>query len=418
MPRESCAANRAFLVGNVARTSLPLALVAVALASACSRAPGPVASRGDASGPPPAPSAIQRPPAHASAMAAAAPPSAALPALPREDLAHLFQSLSEPGEYFFSDNIISNETSYLQVAERLATSTPPGGAYLGVGPEQNFTYIALTKPSLAFIVDIRRDNALLHLLYKAMFDEARTRAEWLTLLLGRPYEAAADPSPTGDVRAVLTHAQRHAPDAEHFATTHERLVTHLIKDLGIALSPTDREHLEKMHRRFFAQQLELRFELHEANGRTYPTLAELLVAKDPQGNASGFLASQAAFDAIAELERENRVIPIVGDFAGTQALQGIAAELSRRKLRVTTFYVSNVEQYLMEPAKWSQYVANVKALPVHPEGAFIRSYLDQGRRHPQQLEGHRTATFLQGFGPFQARSAAGYKTFWQLCTDG
>lgn len=44
-----------------------------------------------------------------------------------------------------------------------------GGAYLGVGPEQGFSYIDEIEPKLAIIIDIRRDNLLLHLLMKAMF---------------------------------------------------------------------------------------------------------------------------------------------------------------------------------------------------------------------------------------------------------
>jgi hypothetical protein len=58
-----------------------------------------------------------------------------------------------------------------------------GGAYLGVGPDQNFSYIADIRPAVAFIVDIRRDNLLLHLLFKALFADAGTRVEYLAGLL-------------------------------------------------------------------------------------------------------------------------------------------------------------------------------------------------------------------------------------------
>ncbi len=43
------------------------------------------------------------------------------------DLSSLIQSLSEPGGFFDTDNIISNETSYMQVVEQLR---PVGGATL------------------------------------------------------------------------------------------------------------------------------------------------------------------------------------------------------------------------------------------------------------------------------------------------
>ena len=64
-----------------------------------------------------------------------------------------------------------------------------GGAYVGVGPDQNFSYIAAIRPDVAFIVDVRRDNLLLHLLFKSLFTLARTRVEYLALLLGRPVPA-------------------------------------------------------------------------------------------------------------------------------------------------------------------------------------------------------------------------------------
>ena len=64
-----------------------------------------------------------------------------------------------------------------------------GGAYIGVGPDQNFSYIAAIRPDVAFIVDVRRDNLLLHLLFKSLFSLARTRVEYLALLLGRQVPA-------------------------------------------------------------------------------------------------------------------------------------------------------------------------------------------------------------------------------------
>ena len=52
-----------------------------------------------------------------------------------------------------------------------------GGAYIGVGPDQNFSYIARIRPSVAYIIDIRRDNLLLHLLFKALFARAPDRVD-------------------------------------------------------------------------------------------------------------------------------------------------------------------------------------------------------------------------------------------------
>ena len=100
--------------------------------------------------------------------------------------------LSESGGYFDSDNIISNEASYLQIASQLTKVGVHGGVYIGVGPDQNFSYIALIRPSIAFMLDIRRDNLLEHLLFKSLFAMSRNRLEYLCLLFGKPVPADID----------------------------------------------------------------------------------------------------------------------------------------------------------------------------------------------------------------------------------
>src|SRR6185503_20104852 len=118
-------------------------------------------------------------------------------------LAPLSAELSEPSGYFDTDNLISNETSYLQVAESLADSAPKGGVYIGVGPDQNFTYIARVRPRYAFIVDIRRQNMLQHLLFSALMARADDPYQYLCLLFSRPCPAATPEGARGGIDGVL-----------------------------------------------------------------------------------------------------------------------------------------------------------------------------------------------------------------------
>ncbi|HEU4389826.1 MAG TPA: hypothetical protein VFV34_18625, partial [Blastocatellia bacterium] len=92
--------------------------------------------------------------------------------IPAAEFARLVRDLSEEGGYFRSDNFTSNETAYLHVIDKLRQMGATGGAYVGVGPEQNFTYIAKIKPRIAFIVDIRRQAIIQHLMFKAIFELA------------------------------------------------------------------------------------------------------------------------------------------------------------------------------------------------------------------------------------------------------
>ena len=404
------------------RLLAPTSLVVLLAANGCSDAAAPDPIRAAPGAPPvmsaaPATSAAAAPTgtqaAEGIASAAAAPEGAA----GLGKFSELVATLSEPSGEFFSDNLISNETSYLQVAGELA-ARPAGGVYLGVGPEQNFTYIALARPSAAFILDIRRDNLIQQLHYKALFVEARSRSHFLALLLGRPWDAEGDPGPGADIEAVIAHAEKNPADEATLAATLTRVRRRIEEEWGVALNANDRKSLDLVAKRFHERQLDIRFELHEKSGRRYPKLRELFTQGDPKGAQRGFLASEEGFRFVQRMQKEHRVIPLVGDFGGDRAMPSLAALLREKGLAVSAFYVSNVEQYLLEPKVWEKWRRNVAALPAREDALFIRAYLDQGRRHPKQMEGHRTATVLSRFADFTARQEKKpYRSFWDVSTD-
>jgi hypothetical protein len=111
------------------------------------------------------------------------------PALPAElsdqDFWQLIVDISEPDGHFEDENFVSNETGYQRVMQRLQEAVQPGGVYVGVGPEQNFSYIAGMRPAMAFIIDIRRENRSLHLFYKALFELSTDRADFVSRLFSR-----------------------------------------------------------------------------------------------------------------------------------------------------------------------------------------------------------------------------------------
>src|SRR5262249_31705985 len=92
---------------------------------------------------------------------------------------------SEPGGNFEYENFVSNEVSYMDILPDVARIVKPGGAYLGVAPEQSFTYVAAIKPKVAFILDIRRQNMLELLMYKALFEMSPNRLEFISRLFSR-----------------------------------------------------------------------------------------------------------------------------------------------------------------------------------------------------------------------------------------
>src|SRR5262245_10462205 len=128
------------------------------------------------------------------------PVSETLPArLTNQEFWNMITDFSEPGGVFPSDNFLSNESGYKEVIPALLKTVKPGGAYIGVGPEQNFTYIVALRPKIAFIIDIRRQNMIGHLLYKALIEMSPDRADFLARLFSRPRPPGLDTTTTADV---------------------------------------------------------------------------------------------------------------------------------------------------------------------------------------------------------------------------
>ena len=333
-------------------------------------------------------------------------------------LAQMIYALSEPGGYFDSDNLISNETSYLQVSETLSAEVPKGGVYLGVGPDQNFTYIAQLRPRWAFILDVRRQNMLEHLLFNALFAEANDPYQYLCRLFSRPCPTKT-PAETGSgIEGTLRALEAVAPSEAAFAANLKAAQRHVEGRLGVALTLQDRADLESVYRAFFDEQLDIRFRTHRRPwAGNHPSYATLLVERSPGGRFGHFLASAEAYGVVRDLERSGHVVPVVGDFAGPQALRAIGHLLRERDEHVSVFYLSNVEFYLLRNDALDRFAANLKELPLGPDSLFIRACFNYGRAHPAGIPGHRSTTLLQRIPRFLELEAEGaYQTYWDLCT--
>ncbi len=114
-----------------------------------------------------------------------------------QTLARVAADLSEPETGPPADNLLSNEDSVFRVGDRVAQMAPREGVYLGVGPDQNLTLIAHAEPSLAFVIDFRRRNTLLHLVHKALISLA-PHAGRLPDPPPRPRPRPLPPDPTAD----------------------------------------------------------------------------------------------------------------------------------------------------------------------------------------------------------------------------
>jgi hypothetical protein len=310
----------------------------------------------------------------------------------------LVSALSEPGGSFISDNYVSNESTFQRVIPDLGQRTRPGGVYLGVGPDQNFTYIAAIEPRMAFIVDIRRQNLLLHLMYKALIELSRDRVEFLSRLFSRPVPALVDR--TAAARVLLDALAGAAPDEEWFRRNIEGVRDHLVRRHGFALSSGDVEGITQIYRAFFQAGPDLRYAYPH---RWFPTFADLVLETDDRGEPHSYLASDVAFRRVKTLQANNLIVPIVGDFAGAKALRAVGRYLRAHGATVSVFYTSNVEFYLFEDARWKDFAANVASLPIDDSSVFIRAYF----AGPRSQAGSRSKTELEPIGNALAASHQG-----------
>jgi hypothetical protein len=333
-------------------------------------------------------------------------------------LAPLSAELSESSGYFDTDNLISNETSYLQVAEALADSAPKGGVYIGVGPDQTFSYIARVRPRYAFILDIRRQNMLQHLLFSALLAQADDPYHYLCLLLSRPCPAATPEGARTGIDGVLQAVDAEKPSEAAFDANLEAAYQHIEGTLKFKVRARDRMDIRNIYRAFFDEQEEIRFRTFgRTSGSYHPTYRMLLSARSPGGRFGSFLSSREDYDFVRGLSRAQRIVPVVGDFAGPDALRNIGRWVREHGLNVSAFYTSNVEFYLVRNGVFDRFVANVRELPHGPDSVIIRACFDYGRSHPLEIPGHRSVLLLQRLPRFLELAGNGtYSSDWDVCT--
>ncbi len=320
------------------------------------------------------------------------------------------EMLSGEAGYFDTDNLISNESSYLHVIGQLHDLNIQGGAYLGVGPDQNFSYIAHVRPSIAFIVDIRKDNLLLHLLYKSLFELSDDRVAFLAALFGKelpdPREDAADLA----VEEIMQRIDHMPPlDSNRRKMLAARIEIRL-RDFGYPLNEEDLRTIHRFHDTFIRLGPDLRFTSHNRSPRPYyPTYRQLAMENDEEGRHASFLASEAHYRYVKQLQEADRVIPVQGNFADPEVIPAIGAYLDEMGEEVTAFYTSNVEYYLMYQRQYPSFLDNVSRLPINDKSVVIRSYFNRYRSsHPLTVPGYASTQLLQRITDMIAHPEATY----------
>ena len=72
----------------------------------------------------------------------------------------LVTEFSEPNGPYPYENYVGNEVMLQRMIPAARKATKPGSVYVGIGPEQNFTYALALEAKMAFGVDIRLQNMM------------------------------------------------------------------------------------------------------------------------------------------------------------------------------------------------------------------------------------------------------------------
>jgi hypothetical protein len=290
----------------------------------------------------------------------------------------LITDLSEPAGYFRSENLVSNEHTLQYVIPALTSSVRQGGVYMGVAPDQNFTYILAVRPRIAFIVDIRRGNLLQHLLYKAIIELSADRAEFVSRLFSKPRPPGLGPRSTVD--QIFDAFAQQETDRDLYPVNLRAIEEHLTKKHGFPLTPEDLEHLEAIYFEFFWAGPGLRYTVGPIGGTSFgrgggnfPTWEEMIRQTDWEGQSRSYLATEDGFKFLKAFQEKNLLVPVMGNFAGPKAIRAVGRYVRDHGATVTAFYVSNVEQYLFQDGLFDAWARNVATLPVDDASTFIRS---------------------------------------------
>ena len=319
--------------------------------------------------------------ARLAAQAAASPGAArAVSALPERlsdsSFWNLVTDISEPGGYFrITDNFTSNEIEVGELSSLLRSTGVTGGVFLGVGPEQNLSYIAAIHPKMAFIVDIRRQAVMQHLMFKAMFELARDRADFISLLFARPRPAGID-STTG-IQKIWDLYWPVRTDSATGMSTARRIEDQLTRTHGFKFTKEETGQLESVMQAFqyYGPAISTRGAPGGRGGGNAGGFWQMTGASlDGSGQPQSFLSSEDNYRYVKGLHEKNLIVAVSGDFGGPKAIRAIGAWLKEQHAEVSAFYVSNVEQYLFGDGKERAFYDNVATLPVNPKSVFIRPY--------------------------------------------
>jgi hypothetical protein len=218
------------------------------------------------------------------------------------------------------------------------------------------------------VLDIRRDNMLEHLMYKALFELSTDRADFISRLFSRKRPQGLSANSTVD--ALFDGYRSIEADSAVYEENLRAVLDQLVTKHQFALSEADKRSVANLLTAFRTAGPHAL----KGTGDKNLTYAQAMTGTDLTGRYQSYLASEENFKFVQDLERRNLIVPLVGDFAGDKAIVSIGRYLKERGAVADVFYVSNVERYLWDQGDHGKFFyGNVSDLPLDQTSTFIRS---------------------------------------------
>jgi hypothetical protein len=280
----------------------------------------------------------------------------------------LVQDVSEPDGTFYSRNLVSNE-EHISGMVHAITLQAPAGAFIGVGPEQNFTYIAAQRPTIAFIVDIQRGIRDLHIWYKALFELSVDRVEFSSRLFSRAL--SHDRLQETTVEAMFDALANTPPSEALFEQTLRDVSEVLLTKHKFPPAVADLSAIRSIARAFYAAGPHINW--WNTDGNVPVSYADLMLEGAALVGGHSYLATEQDFSVVKALQANNLVVPIVGDFAGPKALREVSEYLRVHETSVGVFYGSNVPDMLgrNNQRPLGEFCQNLAVLPVNQKTMYL-----------------------------------------------
>ncbi len=314
--------------------------------------------------------------------------------------------------------LVSNETDYQNISSYFNETGTDNSVYIGVGPDQNYTYISLCSPKLAFIVDYRPDNQLLHLLFKAIFALSYNRVDYLSLLFSKPIDKSKTSGNIG-LSKLVEYFEYTDGDSQLFDKNLTRILKK-IQSFDNKLTLNEITKIRNIYSEFFQTHLNLRcrFPRKTSSGMPYPTYKDFLLSTDQNGYCHNFINNDNYFCYVKNKHEKNQILPITGDFSGLNTLSTIGSFCQKHNLLISTIYISNVEYRLLNDHLFESYMRNLKSLPINDRSIIIRTFYNRpGEIHPNCVGNNLFTTLAQYIKSFiKIYDEGRYKSYWDVGT--